>query len=64
MELGVHCPVTVDTMSNMANTDYGGLFERLYVLKNGRIVYQGDRGPVGYKLEEVEAWLRTNCPGR
>lgn len=60
-ELGVHCPIVVDTMKNSANEDYGGLYERLYILKNGIVEYQGDRGPVGYKLEEVETWLRKNC---
>lgn len=51
------CPILVDTMDNTANYNYGALYERLYIVLDGRVVYSGDRGPQGYKLEEVEVWL-------
>ena len=59
--LHVKSTIVVDTMSNEANANYGGLYERLYILRNGVIEYQGERGPVGYKLQEVEQWLTKYC---
>ena len=53
------CSIVIDTMSDGANFQYGGLYERLYVVLNGTIVYQGERGPGGYKIEEVQDWLNA-----
>ena len=36
----VEVPVVVDTMLNTANVAYGATPERLYVIKDGRILYQ------------------------
>ncbi|WAQ95391.1 IOD1-like protein [Mya arenaria] len=55
------CPVVVDTMENVANPAYGGLYERLYVVRDGMVEYEGARGPGGYKLAEVEGWLQEHC---
>lgn len=52
------CPILVDLMDNRASSAYGALPERLYILLNGKIVYIGDMGPFGYKLEEIESWLQ------
>lgn len=54
------CPIYVDTMKDEANRRYGGLYERLYIVLDGFIVYQGERGPEGYHLEEVESWLESH----
>ncbi len=51
------CPMVVDDMDDAASTQYGGLFDRLYVVKEGVVVYEGGRGPLNYKVEEVEQWL-------
>jgi hypothetical protein len=37
-----------------ANLQYGGLYERLYIVLDDVIVYQGERGPMGYRMEEDE----------
>ena len=50
--------IVVDSMSNSANFAYGGLYERLYIIMSGRIVYEGKRGPEEYRLKEVESWLQ------
>lgn len=34
------CPVVVDEMSNITASKYGALPERLYVLQNGKVIYQ------------------------
>lgn len=62
-DASVECPIVVDSMDDAANRMYGGLFERLYIVQKGIIVYEGERGPVGYRLEEVKDWLvkYTNC---
>ena len=51
------CSVVVDTMDNSSNAAYGAYFERLYVLREERVVYQGDRGPEGYRILELRNWL-------
>ena len=48
----------IDLMDNTARSLYGATPERLYVVYDGIIVYVGIRGPVGYKVKEVEDWLR------
>lgn len=49
--------VAVDTMDNSSNSAYGAYFERLYILKDQRVVYQGGRGPEGYRISELRDWL-------
>ena len=49
--------VVVDNMDDECNRAYGGLYERLYIVQNGVVVYQGNRGPAGFKVSEVEDWL-------
>ncbi|CAH2328232.1 thyroxine 5-deiodinase [Pelobates cultripes] len=51
------CRVVVDSMSNASNSAYGAYFERLYVILEGKVVYQGGRGPEGYKISELRSWL-------
>ncbi|KAL4641808.1 thyroxine 5-deiodinase [Arapaima gigas] len=51
------CLVVMDNMENSSNAAYGAYFERLYILKDERVVYQGGRGPEGYKIAEVRNWL-------
>lgn len=49
--------VVVDTMDNSSNAAYGAYFERLYVIKDEKVVYQGGRGPDGYRISELRNWL-------
>uniref|UniRef100_A0A6I8P1M1 Iodothyronine deiodinase n=1 Tax=Ornithorhynchus anatinus TaxID=9258 RepID=A0A6I8P1M1_ORNAN len=51
------CRLAVDTMDNAASAAYGAYFERLYVVQDARVVYQGGRGPEGYKISELRLWL-------
>ena len=46
-------------MDNKAGTAYAAMPERLYVVLDGKIVYEGDLGPFGYNLDEVEQYLVT-----
>ncbi|XP_061636219.1 type I iodothyronine deiodinase isoform X2 [Phyllopteryx taeniolatus] len=51
------CPVVVDQMSNTASAEYGALPERLYVLREGKVLYEGGMGPWGYSPQEVRSVL-------
>ncbi|MBN3272939.1 IOD3 deiodinase, partial [Polyodon spathula] len=51
------CLVVADTMDNPSNNAYGAYFERLYILQDESIVYQGGRGPEGYRISELREWL-------
>ena len=53
------CPLLVDTMQDKASHSYGVFSERLCIVLDGRIVYLGIHGPVGYSVEEVEQWLKS-----
>ena len=49
--------VVVDSMDNQTNAAYAGFFERMYIIREGRVEYQGQVGPFGFKPHEVEVWL-------
>jgi len=51
------CKILVDPMDDRANIAYAALPERLYIVQDGQIVYQGGLGPFDYKISEVEAFL-------
>ena len=46
-------------MDTEAELLYGALPERLYIVMDGLIKYAGRRGPDGYKIDEVKAWLEA-----
>uniref|UniRef100_A0A3Q3BLP9 Iodothyronine deiodinase n=1 Tax=Kryptolebias marmoratus TaxID=37003 RepID=A0A3Q3BLP9_KRYMA len=49
--------VVVDNMDNASNAAYGAYFERLYIVMDEKVVYQGGRGPEGYRISELKNWL-------
>ena len=51
------CPVVVDSMHDTANRLYGAFYERLYIVLDGVVVYEGGYGPEYYNMDEVEVWL-------
>jgi len=51
------CKILVDPMDDRADIAYAALPERLYVVRDGQVVYQGGLGPFDYKISEVEAFL-------
>lgn len=56
-------PMTVllDDMKNTAGGAYAGHPDRLYLVdKAGRISYAGDRGPGGFKPDELEDAIRVD----
>lgn len=51
------CDIVADNMEDGANKQYGGLYERLYIVLNRVVLYEGMPGPIGYNVEEVYDWL-------
>lgn len=51
-------PLLVDTLDDHVGHAYSGMPDRLYVIdRNGRIAYQGGRGPFGFQPGEMEQAL-------
>jgi hypothetical protein len=56
--LGITMPMVVDEMDDRVGHAYSGMPDRLYVLDaDGRVVYKGGRGPMGFKVGELEQAL-------
>ncbi len=59
--LKLNVPTVLDGDDNRVNIAYAGWPDRLYVVGvDGRIAYQGGQGPSGFKVGEVEEWLKQN----
>ena len=55
-KLEIKLPALIDGMDDRVNQAYGAAPDRLYlVARDGRIAYQGGRGPHGFKPEELQA---------
>ena len=50
----------MDEMSDKLENQYQAWPERLYVVKNGMIVFKGGVGPFDYNPEELKQWLDKN----
>ena len=47
----------VDRMDDKVNQAFGALPERLYIIQDNVVLYQGGMGPMGYHLSEIENWI-------
>ena len=55
-------PTLLDKEDNQVNYAYAAWPDRLYVIGvDGKIAYQGGPGPRGFKVNEVENWLKGNA---
>ena len=55
-------PTVIDREDNRANKAYAGWPDRLYVVGiDGRVAYRGGPGPGGFRVNEVEDWLKRNA---
>src|SRR5688500_10710184 len=51
-------PLLVDTIDDQVNRAYSGFPDRLYLIdRQGKVAYQGGRGPFGYKPRQLEQSL-------
>jgi type I thyroxine 5'-deiodinase len=53
-------PMLVDPIEGAANDRYDAAPERLFVVRDGVIVYHGGPGPFYYRLAEVAQWLKEH----
>ena len=59
-KLRITMPLVVDTIDDRVGHAYSGMPDRLYVIdRDGRVAYQGGRGPFGFKPAEMEQSLIT-----
>lgn len=49
--------VYADTMDNKLKQFFGVQYERLYIIQNNKIIFQGGQGPMNYSLDDVEEFL-------
>ena len=56
-DLNFPCEMVCDSFDEDINDKFGAWPERLYIIVDGVIVYQGGNGPFDYKLAEISDWL-------
>ena len=62
--LEIRMPVLIDGIDNETARQYGGWPDRLYLIgRDGRIAFQGEEGPSGFKPEELEDAIRSELDG-
>lgn len=62
--LALAMPVLLDGMDNAADRAFNAWPERLCVISpQGRVVYQGGKGPYGFKPDELERFLAGYLEG-
>ena len=55
VRLKIRMPVLLDSLDNQVASQYGGWPDRLYLIgRDGKVAYQGDEGPFGFKPELLE----------
>jgi hypothetical protein len=60
IQLKIRMPVVVDKLDDAVARAYGALPDRLYLIgKGGRVVFQGEPGPFGFKPEALEAAIEA-----
>lgn len=56
--LNLTMPLLVDSLDDSVNRAYSGFPDRLYLIdREGKVIYQGGRGPFGYRPRELEQCL-------
>jgi hypothetical protein len=54
-------PAVIDSDDNAVNRAYAAWPDRLYVVGvDGKIAYKGGPGPAGFRVPDLETWLREN----
>jgi hypothetical protein len=65
VRLQIRMPVLIDGIDNETARRYGGWPDRLYLIgKDGRVAFQGDEGPFGFKPDELERAIHIELEGK
>ena len=60
LRLRTRIPILIDDVDDSAALAYGGWPDRLYLIgRDGRVAFQGERGPDGFKPEELAAAIEV-----
>lgn len=51
-------------MFDVVNIVYGVFFICFYIIQNGKVVYEGGLGFMGYNMKGVKEWLERNYIGK
>ena len=51
------CPIVLDNIANEAVKAYAAFPERLFIIKNGLIAYEGGAGPFWYDIQDMKEKL-------
>jgi hypothetical protein len=58
-------PALLDNIDNKTSKDYASLPDRLFLVgKDGKIAYSGDKGPRGFKPDELEQAIEDELGGK
>ena len=57
LNLGIPCPLLIDTMSNEINSAFVGSIGRFAMVEDGRVVRLTTPGPLHHHPKAVELWL-------
>ena len=64
-EMGLEMPALLDNIDNKTAQDYASLPDRMYLVgKNGKITYAGERGPFGFKPDELADAIESEVGGK
>ena len=64
VRLQIRMPVLIDGIDNETARQYGGWPDRLYLIgRDGRVAFQGDEGPSGFKPSELEEAIEKELAG-
>jgi len=59
-KLELSLPTLIDHLDDQVGRDYSAMPDRLYLVgKDGRVAFQGERGPRGFKPAELEKAIRA-----
>ena len=60
LRLQTRIPVALDDVDDEVALAYGGWPDRLYLIdRDGRVAFQGERGPDGFRPDELEAAIEA-----
>ena len=59
---GITMPAVMDDEADSAKRAYAAWPDRMYVIgADGRVAFQGAPGPAGFRIHELEEWLKSNA---
>ncbi len=60
LDINLKIPTLLDDMEDSTDLAYSALPDRLYLIgADGRIAYRSERGPMGFRPEELEAAITS-----